>query len=269
MAESDAAPVAVIVGPGSKHDRDGSAGDLPPTARWGLGGALCLRFAAGGFHVALLCRREAVAGAVCDAVRAGGGAATFVACDVGDDASVAAAFAAVRRLGPIRVLVFNVAPPFPPGRTFANLPAPHDVDPSYLSAGFNVGVTGCLRCVRECAPAMLEQGRGTILLSGATMSVRGGASFACMSPVKFALRSLGQSMFQAYAAQGVHVAHVIIDGVIDSPNTHEWGAEGKMQLMDPEHLADAYFALHTQPSSVWAYEIQLSTSRTSGVGMRM
>jgi len=258
--------VAVIVGAGSKHDKDGTAVELPATSRWGLGGALALRFAAGGFHVVLLGRRSAILEAVAAEVRTRGGIATTSVCDVADDASVRAAFEVARALGDIDVVVFNVAPGFPPGCGFASLPAPHEIDPEYLTAAMNIGVTGCVRCIREAAPQMLERGRGTILLSGATMSLRGGAQFACLSPVKFGLRSYGQSMFQEFAPKGVHVAHVIIDGVIESPNTISWGE--KMQLQDPAHIADAYFALHEQKPSVWSYELQLSPQRGT-VGQRL
>ncbi|CAK0878655.1 unnamed protein product, partial [Prorocentrum cordatum] len=179
--------------------------------------------------------------------------------------------ALLRRPGPWatsrRVLVFNAAPGFPPGRTFSNMPEPQEIDPEYLTGAFNIGVTGCVRCVREVVPQMLERSRGSILLSGATMALRGGSKFGCVAPVKTALRSLGQSMYQAYASKGVHVAHVVIDGVIESPNTKEWGGEGLM-LQNPADLADAYIALHEQKPTVWSYEIMLSPQRGTP-GMRM
>ena len=87
-----------------------------------------------------------------------------------------------------------------------------------------------------------------------------------MSPVKFGLRSLGQSMAQEYAPKGIHVAHVVIDGVIDSPNTRPWGEN--MQLMDPYDLADAFFALHQQRPTVWSHEVQLGPQHGS-LGMRL
>lgn len=259
-------PVAVIVGCGSKYDKDGNDTELPLTSKWGLGGALSLRFAAAGFHVVLMGRRSEVGETVAAAVRAEGGTATPVTCDVTNDASVSAAFEQAKALGDIEVLVFNCAPGWPEGRTFANLPLPHEVDPEYLQSSFNVGVTGCVRCVNQVIHQMLERGRGSILLSGATMALRGGAGFACMAPVKTALRSLGQSMYQQYAPQGVHVAHIVIDGVIESPNTKPWGE--KVMLQNPADIADAYVQLHEQKPTVWSYEIQLSPCKGS-VGMRM
>ncbi|CAE7041447.1 unnamed protein product [Symbiodinium sp. CCMP2592] len=83
------------------------------------------------------------------------------------------------------------------------------------------------------------------------MAMRGGPKFACMAPIKAALRSLGQAMYQTYAPKGVHVAHVVIDGVIESPNTKAWAS--KVMLQDPADLADAFFALHEQKPSVWSY----------------
>jgi NAD(P)-dependent dehydrogenase (short-subunit alcohol dehydrogenase family) len=169
-------------------------------------------------------------------------------------------------MGEVECVVFNVAPPYPPGTSFGNLPKPHEIDPAYLTDSFNIGATGCVRVANHAIPPMLERGRGVFLISGATMAIRGAAGFACMTPVKAALRSYSQSMFQCYAPLGVHVAHVVLDGVIDSPRTHPYGET--MQLMDPADIADAYFALAQQPPSVWSYEIQL-TSSTTTLGMRL
>jgi len=110
---------------------------------------------------------------------------------------------------------------------------------------------------------MLERGKGTILLSGATMQLRGGAKFGFAAPIKTALRSFGQSMFQEYAPKGVHVANVVIDGVIDSPATHNFGT-----VMNPMDIAEQYWNVHMQPPSVWSYELQI-TPNASSVGMRM
>jgi NAD(P)-dependent dehydrogenase (short-subunit alcohol dehydrogenase family) len=258
---------AIIVGAGSKHDRDGMGGDdLPPSTRFGLGGALALRFAKEDYTVILMGRRKAVLEEVKAEVEREGGRAVAVVCDVTSDESVAAAFKQAKSVGECEVLVFNPSPPLPPGRDFLSLPKPHEVSEDYLQHGFNVGVTGCIRCVKQVIEPMLEKGSGTILVSGATMGLRGGPSFACMSPVKFALRSLSQSMFNAYAPQGVHVANVVIDGVIDSPNMHAWGE--KMMLQDPAELAEAFVMLVNQPKTCWSYELMVSPCK-QGVGMRM
>ena len=259
------AKVAVIVGAASKHDQDGQDDTLPPSSRYGLGGALALRFAQ-DFHVVLFGRRTNVLELVAAEVKNCGGAASVATCDVEDDASVKAAFDLARSLGTIEVVIFNVAPPFPAGKDFSSLPQPEEIDPEYFTRAFNIGVTGCVRCVREIIPEMLERQRGTLLLSGATMSLRGGPNFSCMAPVKAALRSLGQSMFQCYAPKGVHVCHVVLDGVIASPNTKGWAS--KVMLQDPAELADAFAMIHEQKRTAWSHELQL-TPHGESVGQRL
>ncbi len=260
-------PIAVIVGAGSKHDKYGDAAGLPASVRWGLGGALSLCFAK-KTPVVLMGRNRENLQPLVEEIERAGGRAVPIACDIGNDESVTAAFAEAKTVGHIDALVFNAAPPYPPGVTFANLPDPHDVDTDFLQQGFNIGVTGCLRCVKAVIAPMLSAGKGSILLTGATQSLRGGAKFASMSPIKFGLRSLGQSLFQAYAPKGVHVAHIIIDGVIDSSGTRAQFANSDLQMLDPAEIADAYMHLSEQPKSCWSYEIQLSPN-TSSVGMRL
>lgn len=267
--------VAVIVGCGSKHDKGGLT-DFVPSVRFGLGGALSLAFAKSSSfdHVLLLSRRQELLDLVAAEVRiaAGEDAVTTQVCDVTDDASVQAAFETAVGLGSVECVVFNVANGFPKdpdtGETlsFDQLPAPAAVDAAQLTAGFDVGVGGCVRVANRFVPHFVEQGRGSFLASGATMGLRGGPGFAALSPIKFALRSYCQSMSNAYHKDNVHVAYVVIDGVIDSPATRPWG--GNVMLMDPEHLAGAYVALHEQPKTVWSSELQLTPSQDS-IGMRL
>lgn len=267
--------VAVIVGCGSKHDKGGSLAEFEPTVRFGLGGALSLTFAKSSLfdHVLLLSRRQELLDLVTTEVdaAAGPGVATTLVCDVSSDSAVAAAFEKARSLGSVECVVYNVAPGFPKdaqGNTvsFGNLPAPHEVDPEYWNSAFDIGVTGCLRFAKHFIPYFVEQGRGSFLVSGATMSLRGGPQFGALAPVKAALRSFCQSMSQKYHKENVHIAHVIIDGVIDSPNTRPWGSN--VMLMEPAHLAEAYISLHQQPKTVWTHEMQLTPSQDS-LGLRL
>ena len=92
-------------------------------------------------------------------------------------------------------------------------------------------------------------------------------SYACMAPLKAALRTYSQSMYNAYAKHGVHVAHVVIDGVVDSPDTHQFASQVG-QLMHPAEIAQAYVMLHQQPPTVWSHELQISTPKTN-LGMRL
>lgn len=197
-----------------------------------------------------------------------GGHAIPMACDVTDDTAVEETFSQIADIGNIEVLIYNVAPPYQPGTNFSNLPQPHEVDPEHLQNGFDIGVTGCLRCVRAVIPPMLKAKKGSILLSGATQGFRGSATFASMSPIKFALRSFGQSLFQAYAPRGIHVAHVVIDGAIDSPGLREQFADADVAFLDPAEIAESYMMLVNQPPTCWSYELQL-TPFNSALGMRL
>lgn len=194
------------------------------------------------------------------AVESAGGHAVTVTCDVTSDESVAAAFAKARQVGKIEVLIFNAAPPYPPGTSLkqSNLPKPHELDPKFLQQSFDIGVTGCVRCAKQVVPDMLAAKEGTILLTGATQALRGHGDFASMSPIKFALRSLGQSMSREYGPQGVHVAHVIIDGAIDSPGMRTVAVQNDRKLLLPADIAEQYVMLTKQPASTWTYELQLS-----------
>ncbi len=254
--------VAVIVGASTKHDQSGDTESMPAELRWGLGGALSLRFSE-DFTVVLMGRKVEKMQPVVDEIHRRGGHAIAIACDVANDESVVAAFEQAKKHGEIESLVFNAS-----AFSLAALPAPHHVDPAYLQQGFDVGVSGCLRCVKQVIEPMIAAGRGSILLSGATLGLRGAPAFASMSPIKFALRSLGQSMFQSYAPQSVHVAHVVLDGIIDSPGTRARFASSNMQFLDPRDIADAFMMLHQQPKSCWSYELQL-TPNQSAPGMRL
>lgn len=276
-------PIVVVVGAGSKHDA-GADGpdDLPPAARWGLGGALPLPFAERGFHVALMGRRDDVLREVAKSVQAsfdaGGHSSSRVACvpcDVTDEGRVSAAFDEVEaggRFGEgsyVDCVIFNVAGPFPPGFSFGDdcLP-PHMLDTDEMARQHDVQVNGLIRVCRRVVPGMLERGRGCVLLSGATMQLRGGSKFGAIAPAKTALRSLGQSMFQCYGPRGIHVCNMNIDGVIDSPNTRRFVPEER--LMDPYDIAGQYYNAYAQPPSVWSYEIMVSPGIAApGVGMRM
>ncbi|MEM7283441.1 MAG: SDR family NAD(P)-dependent oxidoreductase [Pseudomonadota bacterium] len=260
--------VAVIVGAGSKYTNIGkSSEEVSPILRWGLGGAISQRFAK-ECTVVLMGRRVDDLQSLVAEIEQQGGRAVALSCDVTDDAAVNAAFKKARDVGEIEILIYNAAPPYPQGATFANMPYPHEVTPQQLQQGFDVGVTGCLRCVNAVIEPMLNAARGTILLTGATQALRGAAKFASMSPVKFALRSLGQSLYQAYAPQGIHVAHVVVDGPIDSPGLREQLERQDASFLDPGDLADAYVMLANQPRGCWSYELQL-TPHNSSLGMRL
>ena len=159
----------------------------------------------------------------------------------------------------------------PEGATFMTLPKPQDCSPAFMMSTFDVGMAGCVRVANRAIPLLLAKPesphRGSFLISGATMSLRGGEKFGALAPAKAALRSFSQSMYNAYAKEGIHVGHVVIDGAINSPGTNQW--ESMIgQMHSPKELSEAYLSLHQQPPSVWSQEIMLSTPKTT-LGMRL
>jgi NAD(P)-dependent dehydrogenase (short-subunit alcohol dehydrogenase family) len=121
-------------------------------------------------------------------------------------------------------------------------------------AGFLMG--------REVAKAMLPRGRGTIVFTGATSSLRGSAGFAAFAGAKHALRALAQSMARELGPQGIHVAHVVIDGAIDTAFIAEnfperYALKASDGILDPEAIAENYWQLHRQQRSAWTHELDL------------
>ena len=128
------------------------------------------------------------------------------------------------------------------------------------SAAFAGFLTG-----REAARRMAERGRGTIIFTGATASLRGGADFASFAGAKHALRALAQSMARELGPAGIHVGHIIVDGMIDSEAVRaKFPAEADALpaggMLDPDHIADAYWAMHAQPRDAWTFEMDIRPS---------
>lgn len=106
-------------------------------------------------------------------------------------------------------------------------------------------------------PEMLKQGSGTIVVSGATGSIRGGANFSAFASAKFALRGLTQSLAREYQKQGIHIAHVILDGILDTPKSRELHCLDSAEMMSTTDVAEAYLQLIQQPSSSWTHELDI------------
>ena len=124
-------------------------------------------------------------------------------------------------------------------------------------AGFAGFLTG-----REAAKVMLPRGKGTIIFTGATASLRGGSGFSAFAGAKFALRALAQSMARELGPQGIHVAHPIIDGAIDTAFIRDnfperYALKDQDGILNPDHIADQYWAIHAQPRDSWTHELDL------------
>ena len=240
MTEGGSSGVALLVG----------AGDA-------IGAAVTRRFAAGGYRVCVARRDAEKSRSLVQEIVASGGVARAVGTDVRNEEAVQAVFAQVEaELGPVEVCLFNAG---------ANVKAPLIETSGRLFfkawelacyAGFLTG--------REAARYMVPRGRGTILFTGATASLRGGSGYAAFAAAKFGLRGVAQSTARELAPKNIHVAHLIIDGAIDSEAIHRrLSATGTMTDLPPDGLiqtrsvAEAYWALHNQSRDGWTHELDL------------
>ena len=214
------------------------------------GGAIARRFAREGFATVIVRRDAENLKDLTEQIVAEGGEAHAFGVDARKEDQVVDLFARIEaEIGPLEVVVFNIgAIVETTARVYTK------VWEMAALAGFLTG--------REAAKHMLPRGRGTILFTGATASLRGGKGFSAFAGAKFALRALAQSMARELGPQGIHVAHPIIDGAIDTA----WIAENFPQryalkdqdgILNPDHIADAYWMLHSQPRDAWTHELDL------------
>lgn len=222
------------------------------------GAAIARRFAKEGFTVCVARRNEDALQPLVQQIHADGGRAIALGLDARREDQVIRFFDRVEQeVGPIEAVVFNVGGNvrFPILETTAQ--KYFKVWEMCAMAGFLVG--------REATRAMLTRGRGTLLFTGATASVRGAVGFAAFAGGKAALRALAQSMARELGPKGIHVAHVIIDGLIDTAFARENFAQsvaevGPDGILNPDHIAQAYWWLHQQPRDAWTFELDLRPS---------
>lgn len=217
----------------------------------GLGVAISRRFAREGFAIGLLARSEESLSAAREEVEDAGGEVLAVQADATDADSVARAFDEVREsLGDPEVFVYN-AGAFVMGGIL-------DLTPQAFDDCFRANCSGAFYGAQRVLPAMLEEGRGTIILTGATAALRGGANFSALATGKFGLRALAQSMAREFGPQGVHVAHVVIDGQIYTPSFRESQPDREEHTaLSPDAIAETYWQLHVQDPTAWTLELDL------------
>lgn len=220
----------------------------------GLGGAVARRFAHEGFAMGLMARGEDKLTPVQAEIEKSSGTALSIPTDATDPASVALAFAQVReKLGTPEVFVYN-AGAFQMGGIL-------EVTPEQFEYCWKANCLGGFLGAQQVLPAMVERGRGTILLTGATGSLRGGAGFACLAVGKFGLRALAQSLAREYGPRGIHVAHIVIDGQIDTPRLRAMAPNHETHtLLAPDAIAETYWQLHIQDATVWTLELDVRPS---------
>ena len=219
------------------------------------GGAIARRFAREGYLTCVTRRFVEHLEPLVERIRSEGGVVHPFGSDARDEQAVATLFQHIEQeVGPLDVVVFNIGANVRFSITDTTERVYRKVWEAGALAGFLVG--------REAARVMLPRGRGTILFTGATASLRGGKGFAAFAGAKHALRALSQSMARELGPQGIHVAHVVIDGAIDTPwikaNFPErYKLKEKDGILSPDAIADSYWMLHQQPRSAWTHELDL------------
>lgn len=213
----------------------------------GNGLAFARRFSSAGYRVALLARDATRLAAMASAVEG----ATAFAADLADAASVKKAFAEVAsRLGDPDVLIYNAG-----AGKFGNV---DQIEAADFEAAWRTNALGCFLSVKQALPGMRRRGAGRIIVIGATASVKGGANFTAFASAKAALRSLAQSLARQLGPENIHVAHVVIDGVIDLERTRRMMPDRKDDFfLRPDDIAASVFHLTTQPRSAWTFELDL------------
>ncbi|HEX7787804.1 MAG TPA: SDR family NAD(P)-dependent oxidoreductase [Methylomirabilota bacterium] len=270
-------PVAVVVGATSKWQADGrntrlahgkvlDDRDLPVGVRWGVGGAIAQKFAREGFLTVLTTRRASNAEALQQAIREQGGQSLIVELDLVSESSITKAFATIReRAGDPEVLVYNAGylegRDLPPDKELLEH-VPLDI----FETAQHISSRGPFLVAKEVLPAMRKRGAGSFLISNNASSLRGRKRLTGQSLYypRVMMRTLAQVLTEEYSEHGVHVANVIIDGLIDSPGTRALPRAQKQPeiVMNPVKIAEAFWYLHTQDRSCWTHELQLTPFST-------
>ncbi len=267
--------LAVIIGATSKWQADGqntklvtggavSVEDMPLEIRWGIGGALSLKFAEEGYHVVLTSRRQENATSLCDAITERGGRASIVELDLTDRQSIKAAFGTIRReFGNPEVVIYNAG--YIHGRELPpEMELLENLPDEIFETAMDLACRGPYLVAKEVLPAMRAAGKGSFFMTNNQYSLHGRARKTGESLYypRAMMRTLAQVLTEEYAPLGVHVANIIIDGLIDSPGTRHYGSgvyrTGKEMMVDPARIADTYWFLHRQDPSCWSHEIQVT-----------
>ena len=219
------------------------------------GGEVAKRFAREGFTVCIARRSVEKLEPLVKEIQANGGKARAFGVDACKEDEVKDMFRVVEEeVGPIEACVFNVS-------SMAKIGPINEISSDDFRKTWEGGCFAGFLTGREAALYMKKRGRGTILFTGATASMRGSSRFSAFAAAKFGLRALAQSMARELGPQGIHVAHVIIDGGIDTPSRRRSETYAKKKeedrLLNPEDIAETYWQLHAQKRSAWTQELDL------------
>ncbi len=220
----------------------------------GVGGALAQKFAAEGQHAIVAGRTMDKIEAVVRAITDAGGSAEAVQTDVTSAKDQDALFDIVAERGPVGAVIYNAG-------NNAIIPF-EELEADTLESFWRVGCFGAFLTAKRAIPLLKQQGEGSLFFTGASASLRGRPNFAHFATMKAGLRMLAQSLAREFGPHGVHVAHFIIDGIVDGEKVRSLLADyvdrlGEDGALSPEAIADAYWYVHTQPRSAWTHELDL------------
>ena len=213
----------------------------------GNGAAFARRFAAAGYRVALIARTSGFSEGLASEI---GDQAQVYTCDLADPDAITATYARIRaELGPPEVMLHNAG-----AGIWGDF---ESVDPADFEQSWRVNTLGLLTAARAVAPDMRNAGRGSIVVTGATASRRGGAKTAAFASAKGAQRNLTESLAKQLWPQGIHVSLIVVDGVVDSPQARERLADKPDDFfLDPGDIAETAWWLSSQPRSAWSFEVE-------------
>lgn len=231
--------VAVVVGVGASR---------------GLGAAIARRFAKGGLSVVVAGRTEESLERSVAEILAQGGQANHFRCDASDEGDVAALMSFAAGGGNVAAVVHNVG-------NNAIIPF-ENLDAETFEKFWRIGCFAGFLTAKAALPLLERDGGGSLLFTGASASVRGRPNFAHFASAKAGLRNLAQALAREYGPRGVHVGHVVVDGVIDGDMVRSRFGEylddlGEDGSLNPDHMAEAYWQMHVQPRDAWTHEIDL------------
>ncbi len=221
----------------------------------GIGAAVARRFAREGMHVFISGRNIGKVEQSADRIRAAGGSAEAIKVDVTSQAEVEGLFDRVRkREGNLETVVFNAG-----GNTLEPF---EDLSAEAFENVWRVCCFGAFLAAKQALPMLRKQGFGSMLFTGASASLRGKPNFGQFASAKAALRNLVQALAREYGPHGVHIAHIIIDGLVNGERAGDLFGEHLANLgpdgaLEPDDIADAYWMVHKQPRSTWTHELDL------------
>ena len=220
----------------------------------GVGGALARRFAAAGHHVLFTGRTLEKVQATADLIASEGGSIEALTVDVTSAADQDALFAKASERGDLAAVLYNAG-------NNAIIPF-EQLTEDVFEDFWRVCCLGAFHTAKRAVPLLKEQGSGSLFFTGASASLRGKPNFAHFASAKGALRNLVQALAREYGPQGVHVAHFIIDGVVDGDRVRERYGDyldsmGDDGALDPAAIAETFWQTHCQPRSAWSQEVEL------------